>query len=84
VTRVLLVLILLCVLAWAFWRLVDGIIETFGGTTKSRRARNPAVRLVRDPVCGTFVHPAEAVTLASRGATYFFCSAKCRDEFNKK
>jgi hypothetical protein len=37
VTRVILLAVLLFTLAWAFWKLVDGVIETFGGTTETKR-----------------------------------------------
>ena len=37
-TRVLLLAVLLLLVAWAFWRLVDGVIETFGGTTGHAKA----------------------------------------------
>ena len=63
--RVLLVLALMFVLAWAFWRFVDGIIEAFGGTTKQRRRRATPMKLVRDPVCGTFVAPVSARSVTS-------------------
>jgi Cu+-exporting ATPase len=39
-------------------------------------------RLVRDPVCGMSVDPASAKHSADHGgATYFFCSARCREKF---
>ena len=71
------------VLAWAFWRFVDGIIDAFGGTTKQRRKRPAPMKLVRDPVCGTFVAPAESFALRAGGETHYFCSAQCRDSFRK-
>ena len=82
-TRVALFAILLLTLAWAFWRLVDGVIETFGGTDKTRRKRRnaPAVKLVRDPVCGTWVPPNNA---QAGSATHYFCSDRCRAEFQKR
>ena len=51
--RVLLIFALMFVLAWGFWRVVDGIIEAFGGTTRQRRKRPAPMKLVRDPMCGT-------------------------------
>ena len=35
--RALLVLVLLLAVAWAFWRFVDGVIDTFGGLPKDGR-----------------------------------------------
>ncbi len=83
--RAVLVAILIVVIAGAFWRLVGGIIDALGGTTKQRqqraKAQSQAMRLVRDPVCGTHVAPESAVTKTMKGATYYFCSTRCRDEF---
>jgi YHS domain-containing protein len=86
VTRVVLLAILLLVLAWAFWRLVDGVIETFGGTTgrMHRRRRVPAVKLVRDPVCGTWVSPSNARFLQVGSEMHYFCSDDCRKKFQKR
>jgi len=82
VTRVLLIFALIFVLAWAFWRFVDGIIDAFGGTTKQRRKAAP-MKLVRDPVCGTFVAPKEAFAFRTGGETHYFCSVECRESFRK-
>jgi YHS domain-containing protein len=87
VTRVVLLAVLLLTLAWAFWRLVDGVIETFGGTTdRTRRKRRgvPGVKLVRDPVCGTWVSPNDARFLQVGSATHFFCSDDCRKKFQRQ
>ena len=78
--RVLLIGILLLLVARAFWRLMDGVIEAAGGTSRSK-ARTPAVKLVRDPVCGTYVAPASALSLTSGGSTHYFCSERCRQQF---
>ena len=80
--RVFLILALMFVLAWAFWRFVDGIIDAFGGTTRQRKRAAP-MKLVRDPVCGTHVSPASAFTLAANGATHYFCSEACRERFGR-
>ena len=82
-TRAVLILGLMFVLAWAFWRFVDGIIEAFGGTTKQRKQRAAAMKLVRDPVCGTFVAPVESFAFHTGGETHYFCSVECRERFKK-
>ena len=82
-TRLLLVAVLLLLIAWAFWKVVDGIIEAFGGTTKQRKQRAEAMKLVRDPVCGTFVAPVESFAFRSGGETHYFCSVECRERFKK-
>ena len=84
-TRVVLFAILLLTIAWAFWRLVDGVIEIFGGTDKTRRKRrSAAVKLVRDPVCGTWVSPSNARFLHVGVATHYFCSDECRGKFQRR
>ena len=81
--RFILLAIVLLLVARAFWRLVDGIIEAGGGTSKSR-PKAPAMKLVRDPVCGTWVPPRESLSLAARGSTHYFCSDQCRDQFRRR
>ena len=80
--RYLLIAILILVLARVFWRVMDGILEAAGGTTRSRR-KAAAVKLVRDPVCGTFVAPSTALSADAGGTTHYFCSDKCRSEFKR-
>lgn len=82
--RVLLIGILLLLVARAFWKVMDGVIEAGGGTTRSRRAQKAAVKLVRDPVCGTYVLPARSVTLSAGGRLLHFCSAACRDTYRTR
>ena len=41
--------------------------------------------LVRDPVCGMLLEPAQAAaTLKRDGVTYYFCANGCRDEFKER
>jgi YHS domain-containing protein len=82
VIRIILLAILVLLIARAFWRLVDGIIEAAGGMPQ-RTPKPPAVKLVRDPVCGTWVAPRESLALTARGTTHYFCSDACRDSFRK-
>ena len=83
-TRVLLLAILIIVIARIFWRVFDGIIDG-ARTTPRANKRPPAqpVKLVRDPVCGTFVPPGSALSLTAAGATHYFCSDACRESFRK-
>jgi YHS domain-containing protein len=80
VTRLLLVAVLLLLIAWAFWKVVDGIIEAFGGLPS--RGKSP-MKLVRDPVCGTWVSPRESLGLRAGDTTHYFCSDACRAKFAK-
>jgi len=86
VIRVILIAVLILLVARAFWRIVDGIIEAAGGGTAPRRSGSPpaSVRLVRAPVCGTHVPVNASLSLAHRGTTHYFCSEKCRDAFLKR
>jgi YHS domain-containing protein len=85
VTRVVLLGLLLLAIAWAFWRLVDGVIETFGGTSRTQRKRRASpVKLVRDPVCGTWVSPSNSRFLQVGSATHYFCSDDCRKKFQSR
>lgn len=87
--RFILLSILLTIVARAFWRVMDGVIEGMRGgppaDTRSAggRAQAPAksVAMERDPVCGTFVVPERAVTLSDAGGTVYFCSTACRDAY---
>lgn len=83
--RVVLLLGLLLTVAWAFWRFMDGVIDTFGGLPKDRDrrgGRGPApVKLVKDPMCGTWVDPQAALASNLGGTIHYFCSTGCRDRF---
>lgn len=81
--RLLLIGILILLIARAFWRLVDGIIEAAGGRRTPDR-KPPAVKLVRDPMCGTHLEPSTALTLSTPNGPLYFCSEACRERFKKK
>ena len=80
--RVILLGLLILLVARAFWRVMDGVIEAAGGREPSRR-RSPArsVKLQRDPVCGTFVSPSTALAHPTGTTVLYFCSDRCRDEY---
>jgi YHS domain-containing protein len=77
VIKVLLIAILVLLIARAFWRVVDGILDAAGG----RETRVPPVKLVRDPVCGTFVAPNPELSLTTGRTTHYFCSEECRSKY---
>jgi YHS domain-containing protein len=79
--RILLLGILLIFVARAFWRIFDGVLEAAGGTTRRGRSQAPAVKLVRDPVCGTHVAQRPALSVTAGGTTHYFCSEECRAKF---
>ena len=80
--RVFLLGLLLLLIARAFWRVADGLLE--GVTGERRRQVRPATKLVRDPVCGTFVAPGNSLSIGTGSTTNYFCSEKCRNEFRKR
>ena len=82
--RAILVFALLFLIGRAFWRLMDGVIEAAGGTRRPPRTQARGLKLVRDPVCGTFVAPGTSLSLTTGGTTQHFCSDKCRDEYRAR
>ena len=83
--RFILLSLLFILVARAFWRLMDGVIEAARGAQPGHRGGNTqAVKLVRDPVCGTYVPPRAALSLTSAGSTHYFCSEACRAKFSSR
>ncbi len=81
--RVVLYVVLLILFVRAMSRLWNGIVEgaTGGQATRGSRVPERGVQMVRDPVCGTFVVPARAVTLSIGRDQIHFCSTNCRDRY---
>jgi hypothetical protein len=83
--RLVLELVLMLVVARAFWRvlgrIVDGVAGRRGGGSQ---VPDRGVPMVRDPVCGTFVLPDRAIALADGGRRVFFCSTGCRDAYRAR
>ncbi len=44
--------------------------------------REEGEEMVKDPVCGVYVPRSAAVTKGTSGGLRYFCSEKCRDEFD--
>jgi len=84
--RVVLIGILFILIARAFWRIVDNIIEAASGQPPRARGAGavPAAKMARDPVCGTFVLPDHALSMADARGRVYFCSEACRDKFRAK
>lgn len=82
--RILILFLLVWLIARAAWRFVAGVIVGASGQPPLRGKTGPerGVAMVRDPVCGTFLLPADALTSTERGGTVrFFCSEACRQRF---
>ena len=83
--RIVLAALLLFLVARALWKLVGGVIEAAGGARPAAEGGSAkATRLVRDPVCGTYVAPGASLSLTSAGGTRYFCSEKCKAAFVSK
>lgn len=82
--RFLLLAILFLLIAHTFWRVIDGIIDGAGGKSRRSRSIRPSVKLVKDPVCGTFVAPRKELSLTAGGETHYFCSERCRSQFSRR
>jgi YHS domain-containing protein len=78
--RFILLALLFIVIARIFWRFVDVVIAA-SRTPGEGGGSAPAVKLVRDPVCGTFVAPRAALSATANGTTHYFCSEECRAKF---
>jgi uncharacterized protein len=78
--RTLLVALLIFFLLRFVMRLARGISEGMAGGARPRGpAGRPPVKMVADPICGTFVIPGKALQAARGRETHYFCSERCRD-----
>lgn len=81
--RYVLILLLGLLVLRALGKALAGLIA--GASPDPRPRSGPperGVQMVRDPVCGTFLPPDAALSLAERGgAVRYFCSEKCRDAY---
>jgi YHS domain-containing protein len=88
VTRFALLLVLMVVAARFFWRLVETVLKGAMGPAPQGGRRSPgppaAVKMQPCPVCGTYVVPGKALSAVSGGAPVYFCSEKCRTEFQSR
>jgi YHS domain-containing protein len=84
--RLLLLLVLFILIARTFWRIVDNVVEAARGTPSSPRAPGlpHGVQMVRDPVCGTFVLPDQALAIVDGRSRVYFCSTACRDTYRAR
>jgi YHS domain-containing protein len=82
--RYVLLLVLIVLIARAVWRVIDGVAEGLRGPGHGSRRSSAAVSMQRDPICGTFVVPDRAVTLAIGRQQLYFCSTACRDKYRAR
>ncbi|HNV02398.1 MAG TPA: hypothetical protein PLN93_06185 [Vicinamibacterales bacterium] len=83
------------ILVWAFfllviWRairsLISGIVQGASAPPPpgGRIPPDAGERMVRDPVCGTFVLPSRSLFLRDRTGVHHFCSAVCREKYRAR
>jgi hypothetical protein len=87
VGRLILLFILILAAARFFWKLVDVLLRGAMGPAAqtSRRGGAPApVKMQPCPVGGTYVVPGKAISLIGTGAPVYFCSDKCRAEYQSR
>jgi len=83
--RFLLLSLLLTLAVRSISRLVDAFNEGLhGGARRRTTVPQRGVQMARDPVCGTFVVPDRAISIAVGRETVYFCSTACRDEYRAK
>lgn len=85
--RTLLLFLLVLLLLRALWRFLGGVVQgaiSTGHPSERRKAGTDAVKMVRDPVCGTYVVPGKALEVSRSGETIYFCSERCRDEWARQ
>lgn len=68
----------------AVGRFMGGLSQAARGEAPRARATDTPVKMMKDPVCGTFVVPGKALSATSDGATVWFCSEQCRDTFTRR
>ncbi len=80
--RVILYIIVVAVLVRAVRRFLAGLAIGLQGPRPATRPKiDEGVKMARDPVCGTFVIPANALAVRDLQGLHHFCSPKCRDAF---
>jgi YHS domain-containing protein len=80
--RVILWIIVGIIIVRLAWRFVHAIME--GAGMLREPPPTTSVKLVRDPTCGTYVLPSQALTSGSGASTKYFCSEKCRQAWSRR
>ena len=85
--RLILLFILILAAARFFWKLVEVLLHGAMGPAAQTGRRGGAptpVKMQPCPVCGTYVVPGKAISGVSSGAPVYFCSDKCRAEYQSR
>lgn len=79
--RFILFSLLITLLIRAAIRFFGGIVE---GASGARKATPATTRMVKDPVCGTYVVPSKALTASRGDETAWFCSPECQHAWQRR
>lgn len=85
--RFILLFILILAAARFIWRLIEMVARGATGAPPSgtRRGGPPAsVKMQPCPICGTYVVPGRAISVVAGGTPVYFCSDKCRAEYQSR
>jgi uncharacterized protein len=81
-TGLILRIILILIVVRILYKFGRALLE--GAGVLQGRTGTSSVKLERDPVCGVFVVPSQALTSRSAGTTAYFCSEKCRKAWDDR
>jgi YHS domain-containing protein len=76
--RLFLIFLLVSLVLRSIFRFLEGVIE---GATGHKRRGPVSGRMVKDPVCGTYVVEGRALTAARGRESAWFCSPECRRQW---
>lgn len=80
--RILLLVILVVLLGRAIRATLASAMGVAPPGGKPRSTASHGVKMVRDPVCGTFLPPSHALPEpGARGELVYFCSEACRQQY---
>jgi YHS domain-containing protein len=89
VARFILLFILILAAARFFWRLIETVVRGAMGPPPhagAQRGGGPpaSVKMQPCPICGTYVVPGRAISSVRAGEPVYFCSDKCRAEYQSR
>ena len=76
-------LLIFALIFYVGYTLFSAIMRSLSAPSKQPPAeKSPAGETMeRDPQCGTYVPRGDAIKKSISGATHYFCSNKCRDDY---
>ena len=79
--RLFLIALLLSLVLRSIYRFLEGVVDGATGSRPRGAGRPAGGHMVKDPVCGTYVAPASALSLTAGRTTHYFCSEECRAKY---